>query len=385
MGLLENFTSLTYLVPDGQHDGVTAVSPVPVIGQITSEFANSLDSLKTGTPVTVSLDGLPVIGRYIGFISADGSSVPVIQTPLGLFGLGFSGRPLQDYTINSGAMPCFLAGTRITTPAGEVQVEDLAVGDLVSTVSGAARPIRWIGRRAFSAADARVVRLIQPVCLRAGSLGQGLPKRDLFLSPEHCLMLDGYLVRAESLINGASISRTGEPGEIVYYHIELETHDVISAEGVAVETYRDDRSQMLFDERRPETLPPAPTEPCLPVLEEGEMLAALRAGLEAATVQMVWLPEEGSFRFPIAPGMVAVRLRSDGQRIAGDSRRLGVAISEIRRDGEPLPLAARQLMAGWHAAEGGWRWTDGGAILLLDGARMLEITVSAVPEQRAAA
>ena len=50
---------------------------------------------------------------------------------------------------------CYVRGTMIATSGGEVAVEDLAIGDHVVTVDGAAEPILWIGRRSFAGASFR--------------------------------------------------------------------------------------------------------------------------------------------------------------------------------------------------------------------------------------
>lgn len=290
------------------------------------------------------------------------------------------------YFSYNGSAPCFLAGTMIATPQGEVAVETLKVGDLVLNAAGAARPVQWIGHRVLSGPFVTSGRVPQPIRFTAGSLGRGLPRRDLLVSPDHCMVLKGHLVRAESLVNGATIRRESGHAEIPYFHVELATHDVILAEGAPAETFRDDNSRILFQNDRAEVAALPPTEPCLPLLEEGQALAELRAGLEYAAVQTVWLPEEGSVRIAVIPGMVALRLRSPAARMGGDSRLLGAAISEILRDGAPVDLAGPALTAGWHGAETGWRWTDGAGLVLTEGAAFIELTVVSIArEQRDAA
>lgn len=142
---------------------------------------------------------------------------------------------------------CFLAGTHIATPEGERLVEDIAIGDLVLTASGEARPVRWIGRQAVIRMFADPLRSY-PICIAAGALEEGVPCRDLFVSPDHALLIDGVLVQASALVNGLSVTRVEQPEErFVYYHIELEGHDLVLAEGVAAETFVDNVTRRRFD------------------------------------------------------------------------------------------------------------------------------------------
>lgn len=136
---------------------------------------------------------------------------------------------------------CLLKGTRIATPTGEVSVEALAIGDLVTTVTGAARPVKWVGRQRFRRAPGRSAWVddVKPVLIRAHALGGGLPLRDLFVSPGHGMFLDGAFVPASYLVNGRSITVEASVHleTIEYFNVELETHDVILAEGAPVETF----------------------------------------------------------------------------------------------------------------------------------------------------
>jgi hypothetical protein len=141
-------------------------------------------------------------------------------------------------TVTADVMPCFHAGTRIATPDGAVAVETLRVGDLVSTASGGARPIVWVGSRRVDCTRHPRPELVHPVRIAAGAFGPRLPKRDLILSPDHAVFAEGVLIPVKRLVNGASVAV--EPrASVEYFHVELDRHDVVLAEGLPTESYLD--------------------------------------------------------------------------------------------------------------------------------------------------
>lgn len=142
---------------------------------------------------------------------------------------------------------CFMAGTMIRTPAGEVAVEKLARGDLVITSDGRAVPVRWLGRQTVSTVFADPLRVL-PIRVRAGALGDNVPARDLLVSPDHALFVGGLLVQAGALVNGTSITRErAVPQTFVYYHVEVDDHSLIFAENVPAETFIDNVERLAFD------------------------------------------------------------------------------------------------------------------------------------------
>lgn len=145
-----------------------------------------------------------------------------------------------------GAVPCFAHGTLIATPDGQTAVEQLAIGDEVRLASGAATSILWIGRRSYGGRFLAARPELLPILIRAGALGNGLPQRDLRVSPLHAMFLDGVLVAAEHLVNGATIVRDVACDTIQYFHIELDRHEIVLAEGAEAETFLDDDSRGMF-------------------------------------------------------------------------------------------------------------------------------------------
>ena len=182
---------------------------------------------------------------------------------------------------------CFAAGTGIATPYGDVAVEALRVGDIVLTHGGATRPIRWIGERRLDLTHHSVPERAQPVRILADAFATGVPRHDLRLSPDHAVLLDGMLIPVRLLINGASIVREVDCRTVTYFHIELDAHDVLLAEGLPAESYLDTGNRGFFDDGiTPLLLYPDVTgqarreaESCAPFAADA---AARGAGLAAA-------------------------------------------------------------------------------------------------------
>jgi hypothetical protein len=148
--------------------------------------------------------------------------------------------------IDNIVVACFVRGTLIRTPYGDIPVETLSIGDQVFTVDGGMRAIKWIGRRAFSARFLSKSSSAAPVLIRANALGDGVPYRDLWVSPEHALYVDGVLVPAINLVNGRTILRDIEGEAVEYFHIELESQGIVLANGAPAETYVNHNNRQMF-------------------------------------------------------------------------------------------------------------------------------------------
>jgi len=139
-----------------------------------------------------------------------------------------------------------MAGTRILAPSGEVNVEDLKPGDLVLTTDGRAVPVRWLGRQTVLRGFADETSL--PVRVKAGALDENVPSRDLLVSHQHALFVDGVLVQAGALINGSTVVREFDvPETFVFYHIEIDDHSLVLAENTPAETFVDNVDRSRFD------------------------------------------------------------------------------------------------------------------------------------------
>ena len=145
------------------------------------------------------------------------------------------------------ALTCFLAGTMIRTPEGATAIDKLGIGDLVVTAGGTAKPVKFIGRQTVSMLFSDKLKS-QPILIKAGALAENIPARDLYTSPGHAMLVDGVLAISGALVNGRSIVRwTDSPTTFTYYHIELEDHDIVFAEGAPTETYCDNVPREVFD------------------------------------------------------------------------------------------------------------------------------------------
>jgi hypothetical protein len=157
----------------------------------------------------------------------------------------YSGEPEQtpggNFVVE---VACFREGTRVRTPSGDVVIEAVRPGDLVLTEAGETRPVLWTGHRRVDCRRHGHPGRVWPVRVAAGALAPSVPAADLYLSPDHALFLDGVLVPVKYLVTTIAFEPTDT---VIWHHLELETHDVILAEGAAAETYLDTGDRAKFD------------------------------------------------------------------------------------------------------------------------------------------
>jgi Hint domain len=266
------------------------------------------------TAITNPNLGLDLIGGFAGtiagFVAGDTIVVDVAQAAT--FAAGASGQVLVE-TLGGATLgtlsfatpqmaslalseagtglvatiACFAAGTRIATPEGLVPVEDLREGDSVTTLDGVGRVV-WAGRRAVDCARHPRPDSVWPVRVSAGAFGPGAPARDVYLSPDHAVYVDGVLIPVKRLVNGRSIAQV-ERASVIYHHIELERHDIVLAEGLPAESYLDTGDRADFGTeagviRLHPTFESAPawlweTEGAAPLVQSGPVLERARGRL----------------------------------------------------------------------------------------------------------
>ena len=355
--------------------------------------------------------GQPGAGAYMpgyGGTSYDAGTPNAAQTVSG----ENSGAGKVSVSFVSNAV-CYVSGTMIRTARGEetvdIAVEYLSVGDFVVTASGARRVITWLGHRHTDCrAHPRPIE-VMPIRISAHALGPNKPARDLMVSPGHAICLDicgEVLIPASALLNGTTIQQV-EVDQVTYWHVELDSHDILLAENLPAESYIDMGNRTFFAEAGIVTLDAAPdgdparrtyADYCRPFHLDGPLVEAARMQLRARAEAFGWTldasdPFAGlhlvidgvrvdpltrglAARFPVPAGARDVWLvsaTSQPRDLGGpdDARDLGVCLQGLTvSEGfatRSIDLADPLLSAGFHDLEDGTRrWTSGRARLPQD-------------------
>ncbi len=213
-------------------------------GEATDGYVfSALSDPTMGTLTTNSVDGTYTFTVDPAAVHDSGTDQVISFTVTGT-----SGGDTDTDTVVITVLICVARGTLITTERGEVAVEDLKIGDLVSTLDGDAQPVRWIGSRRIDRAEMQIDGRLWPVRIRAGALGKGQPRRDLLVSPQHRIFLEDWraellfgehqvLVPAKSLINDHGIRRDRSVDGIEYFHLLFDEHQIMFTEGAPSESF----------------------------------------------------------------------------------------------------------------------------------------------------
>ena len=185
---------------------------------------------------------------------------------------------------------CFATGTRIRTLSGDVYVEDLRIGDLVVTSSGLPSPVVWLGHRTIDCRNHPRRAEVLPIRVTSHAFGESLPLRHLFVSPGHSICVDAcgeVLIPAGSLVNGTTIVQV-DVEMVTYWHVELDKHEIILAEGLPCESYLEMGNRNFFAENgtvalggKPDAAVRTHTDFCRPYYADGPLVDAVRARLLA--------------------------------------------------------------------------------------------------------
>ena len=407
------------------------VTPGATLANAVSNLQNgdqiALENFSTITDATVNGSTLTVTGTIAGAAAqVELTNVSFAAGASQTFRVGTATDPFTATTVAAVQLACFAAGTRIATARGAVPVERLGVGDRVRTAGGALRPVRWIGWRTIDLTRHPDPHRAQPIRILADAFADGVPARDLVLSPDHAVFDRGRLIPIRLLVNDATIRRETRRRKVTYFHVELDSHDLLLAEGLAAESYIDTGNRGIFENApEPLVLHPDFTDPAA---QNRHRIAASCAPLTdtPAEVEPLWfrladralalgvpvpepeftddpalalrvggrrlrpLAREGAcyrFAVPAGPAWLVSRIAypSDARPWLEDQRRLGVMVRRMTLldggDGVPIPLDHPSLVRGWWAPEtdgvSHWRWTDGAAALPVgDAPSVLEVEVA---------
>ena len=250
----------------GQITFLPAVQAVPAVPGGTIEFnAANVNATIVDFSSADSIDILKNLGSTTYHLTLDSNVLGVLDQfddPLGHFtlvstrGVTYS---LDQFNVTgdngSGALitapgiaapSCFVAGTLISTAHGDIPVERLRIGDLVRTHSGELRPIRRIGYRQLDLTRHVHPQQACPIRIRCDAFADGVPRRDLLLSPDHAVFADGALIPIKYLVNAATVVQEVALRMVSYFHVELASHDILLAEGLPAESYLDSGTNWLF-------------------------------------------------------------------------------------------------------------------------------------------
>ncbi len=312
---------------------------------------------------------------------------------------------------------CYKSGTQILTAEGSVEIDLLQAGSEVVVLRNGQKVlerIKWIGFSKIDLSRHARVEDAAPIRFRPGAIADNQPVRDLFLSPEHCLIIDGLCVPAKYLVNGGTITSERNHEPFTYYHVELERHGILLAENTPAESYLDTGNRSVFENGdQPRQLHPAfivnasserwLTDACAPLVRMADQLEPIWRRLADRSEEMgVALPvahvinepdlhiladgqriqpvsdRDSRYVFTVPAGTQSVTLASrfcipadrmlPGQR---DTRRLGVSVNWIAvRSGDQETILTADdpaLQDGWNATEQAgttmWRWTNGAAAI----------------------
>jgi len=157
-------------------------------------------------------------------------------------------RVAQTAAGSLGGVICFTPGTRIVTPDGARQIEDLRPGDAIQTKDNGPQQVIWTGHRRMTGARLYAMPHLRPIRFRSGALGIDRPDEDLLVSPQHRMLVKGaaaqslfhaheVLVAAEDLLNDGTICVDRTLREVTYVHVLMERHQIVWANGLETESF----------------------------------------------------------------------------------------------------------------------------------------------------
>ncbi|MBW6506390.1 MAG: Hint domain-containing protein [Rhodobacteraceae bacterium] len=214
-----------------------------IVNTATAGLGDVIDGNEEGDDFdTLNLTGAGPLRVIYDPLNAENGTVEFLD------GVGGPVKGTLSFSNIENVIPCFTPGTLVATPRGELPVEDLRAGDRVITRDNGIQEIRWVGKRALSRADLTAAPHLRPVLVRAGSLGNGLPERDMLVSPNHRMLVTNdrtalyfeeheVLVAAKHLIDNKGILSVEVLGT-TYLHFMFDRHEVVLANGAWTESFQ---------------------------------------------------------------------------------------------------------------------------------------------------
>ena len=285
---------------------ITGSPPYAMVGKVTLAGANGLSvSVTNGVATLYVTTNTGGVSSLQSITDSNGAGTAISGTATSL-ATAPSGSVFKGDVVYQAAV-CFASGTRIRTARGDIAVEDLLVGDLAATASGELRPIRWLGHRSTECRNHPRPQDVMPIRVAAHAFGDSRPSRDLLVSPGHSICVDvlgEVLIPAGALVNDTTIRQVAVE-RITYWHVELESHDVILAEDLPCESYLEMGNRSFFADTGVVAMVASPDAPtathgdfCRPFHGSGRLVEAAREHL-AARAPAVGRRLESSSREPI--------------------------------------------------------------------------------------
>ena len=363
-------------------------------------------------------------GAHYGVVGSgtyNGQKVYVLQTTVATYAQGDTVHTTNTTPFD---ITCFASGTTIRVARGyaceDIAVEDLAVGDLAITATGARRPIRWIGHRKVDCTRNPGPRAAWPVRVAAGAFADNLPSRDLLLSPGHSVcvnVISDVLIPVQELVNGATIAYA-PMDEITYWHIELDTHDILLANNLPAESFLEmGANRGLLAKGADAELPAEVTSRthadfCRRFVDSGPLLDVVRDELSRRAEELGWTPSTAVeilghvgdrtvtpmildgvviFSLLVGDGELVIRTSKTTPALHGgdDPRHLGLAVYDLTLQTEAgetrsVDLDSPDLLGCFHEGERldglHYRWMRNDLVVPaslftgIDGPRMLRLS-----------
>lgn len=203
------------------------------------EYTALAVNFDTTGPNNTSIEGIV----FVDEIPPIGVTLTVVGTAEGPGGNGQDPIRVTDL-----AVPCFTPGTLIETPDGPRRVETLRAGDTVLTLDNGPQRLIWAGQTELSSLRLALHPELRPIRIRAHAFGPGRPARDMRVSPQHRILVDGWqaemlfgehevLVAAAHLVNDHSVQRVEGPESTTYIHLQCAGHEVLMSDGLPSESF----------------------------------------------------------------------------------------------------------------------------------------------------